>query len=76
MIASECKHASTLLRMVVDLLAELLGNCANRKGILHIAVFGIRLGHKFFVGVHSVIMMQIITQFLVELSEEAILDQG
>jgi hypothetical protein len=62
--------------MAIDLVTELLGNCADGEGVFHVTIVGIGGGHEFFVGVDGIVVMEVVAQFFVELGEEAILDQG
>jgi hypothetical protein len=62
--------------MAVYLLTEPLSDYADCQGIFHVAVFRIGLRHKLFVRVHGVVVVELVAQFLVELCEKAILDQG
>ena len=62
--------------MRVHLRAQPLRHGGHGARVLHAAVVGVQRGDELFVGVHGVVVVQVVAELLVELRQEPVLDQG
>src|SRR4051812_10506640 len=63
MVTTKCQDTSAFSRMTVDLFREFLSDGRYSKWVLHVSVRGIVGRHKFFVGMHGIVMMEFVAQF-------------
>lgn len=76
MVAAEGEHEAALLGVRVDLFRELLRHGRDRERVFHPADIRIRGGDELFVGVHRIIVMELVPELFAQLGEETALDQG
>ena len=69
-VAAQRQHAAAFPGVRVDLVGELSRDGGDSEGVLHPADVGVGDWHEVFVGVHCVIVVEVVAQFFAELCEE------
>lgn len=75
-VTAESQDKAALASVLVDLLAEALGDGTDGARVLHAAVFGVLLGHDLGVLVHLSVVVHVELELFSQLFDETGLNQG